>query len=107
MSPQIFSTVSLQTRATLTGPGRHAGKILICVNPDHYKLHFIFAMILTGLQFRLTHDKEFDEIEYSPNPKSPDSEDVLMSLPNYLQENIFFGADQAPRFLAKLLKTAE
>jgi len=59
------------------------------------------------LQFRLTHDKEFDEIEYSPNPKSPGSEDVLLSLPNYLQENIFFGSDQAPKFLAKLLKTAD
>jgi len=60
-----------------------------------------------SLQFRLTLDKEFDEIEYSPNPQSPGSEDVLLNLPKYLQENIFFGADQAPRFLAKLLKTAE
>lgn len=63
--------------------------------------------IHSGLQFRLTHDKEFDEIEYSPNPQSPGSEDVLLGLPKYLQENIFFGADQAPRFLGKLLKTAE
>ena len=64
----------------------------------------LFDIIITGLQFRLTHDKEFDEIEYSPNPQSPGSEDVLLSLPNYLQENIFFGADQAPKFLEKLLK---
>lgn len=59
------------------------------------------------LQFRLTLDKEFDEIEYSPNPRSPGSEEVLLSLPNYLQENIFFNPDQAPKFLAKLLKTAD
>jgi len=59
------------------------------------------------LQFRLTQDKEFDEIEYSPNPRSPGSEDVLLRLPNYLQENIFFNSDQAPKFLAKLLKTAD
>ena len=70
-------------------------------------LNFHFHLIRTGLQFRLTHDKEFDEIEYSPNPRSPGAEGVLKSLPDYLQENIFFGADQAPKFLAKLLKTAE
>ena len=68
---------------------------------------FWFDIIITGLQFRLTHDKEFDEIEYSPNPKSQGSEDVSLSLPNFLQENIFFGSDQAPKFLAKLLKTAD
>ena len=64
-------------------------------------------MVYSGLQFRLTHDKEFDEIEYIPNPRSPGAEDVVLSLPKYLQENIFFGADQAPRFLAKFLKTTE
>ena len=70
-------------------------------------LYFLFNIILIGLQFRLTHDKEFDEIEYSPNPQSPGSEDILLNLPNYLQDNIFFGAEQAPKFLAKLLKTAD
>ena len=72
-----------------------------------YCIKLLFYLIHSGLQFRLTLDKEFDEIEYSPNPQSPGSEDVLLNLPKYLQENIFFGADQAPRFLAKLLKTAE
>lgn len=55
------------------------------------------------LQFRLTHDKEFDEIEYSPNPRSPSSEDVLLNFPKYLRENIFFGAEEASRFLATLI----
>lgn len=55
------------------------------------------------LQFRLTHDKEFDEIEYSPNPQSPSSEDVLLNFPKYLRENIFFGAEEASRFLATLI----
>ena len=74
-----------------------------------YLLIIFYSVILihSGLQFRLTHDKEFDEIEYSPNPHSPGAEDVVLSLPKYLQENIFFGTDQAPRFLAKLLKTTE
>ena len=80
--------------------------------PSHAKMWqssilFLFDVIVTGLQFRLTQDKEFDEIEYSPNPRSPGSEDVLLRLPNYLQENIFFNSDQAPKFLAKLLKTAD
>lgn len=61
----------------------------------------------TGLQFRLTHDTEFDEIEYSPNPKSPGSEDILLNLPNYLQDNMFFGSDQATNFMEKLFKTVK
>lgn len=59
------------------------------------------------LQFRLTHDTEFDEIEYNPNPKSPGSEDILLNLPNYLQDNMFFGSDQATNFLEKLFKTVK
>lgn len=66
-----------------------------------------FCFPLTGLQFRLTHDTEFDEIEYSPNPKSPGSEDILLNLPNYLQDNMFFGSDQATNFLEKLFKTVK
>lgn len=59
------------------------------------------------LRFRLTHDQEFDEIEYSPNPGSPGSEEVLMDLPKYMQENIFFGSEEASRFLATLITTAK
>ena len=66
---------------------------------------FVCVSFVAGLQFRLTHDKEFDEIEYSPNPKSPASEDVLLNLPGHLRENIFFGCDHAPLFLAQLVKT--
>lgn len=72
-----------------------------------YTFQPFFCFPLTGLQFRLTHDTEFDEIEYSPNPKSPGSEDILLNLPNYLQDNMFFGSDQATNFMEKLFKTVK
>ncbi|XP_028405645.1 uncharacterized protein LOC114528221 isoform X2 [Dendronephthya gigantea] len=53
------------------------------------------------LQFLLTHDHEFAEVEYMPL----DLDTVNSTLPNYLKEQIFFESDQGPNFLCKLIKS--
>jgi hypothetical protein len=55
------------------------------------------------MQFRLTYDKEFEEIEYSPNFQSPDKGD-LQTVPGFFKENMYFNPDQAHSFLARLIK---
>lgn len=66
-----------------------------------------FWVSCTDLAFRLTLDKEFEEIEYIPERPSGDTADVLPHLPDYLQENIFFENSQAPKFLARFLESFE
>ncbi|XP_032237701.2 uncharacterized protein LOC5512384 [Nematostella vectensis] len=59
------------------------------------------------VKFRLTLDKEFDEVEYSPIAQSPEEKELVSAFPDYLQDVIYFPADQAPRFLVKVLKSVQ
>ncbi|CAB4033425.1 uncharacterized protein LOC111330605, partial [Paramuricea clavata] len=53
------------------------------------------------LQFLLSYDSEFAEVEYTP--LTWDSVDS--SFPEYLKEQIFFESAQAPNFLRRLIQT--
>lgn len=59
------------------------------------------------MQFRLTHDKEFEEYEYSPSFQTPKREEFLNKIPRYLKENMYFNSDQAQSFLSSLIKAVQ
>ncbi|XP_031566734.1 uncharacterized protein LOC116301757 [Actinia tenebrosa] len=56
------------------------------------------------MAFRLTHDKEFQEYEYSPSFQTPKRGEFLHKIPGHLKETMYFNSDQAQSFLSSLIK---